>query len=117
MACKIFEDVFYHYKDLTYATLYDHPDKYTERYKGLQTPLIMSSYSHWRFVPSSCGTFGGRISAFLNDKEIHMNDLGDHNKFLKLAQRNRSIISPVPGFATHCINGFLAPYRDWSRIQ
>ena len=40
-----------------------------------------------------------------------------HNKFLKLAQRNRSIISPVPGFATHCINGFLAPYRDWSRIQ
>ena len=113
----IFEDVFYHYKDLTYATLYDHPDKYTERYKGLQTPLIMSSYSHWRFVPSSCGTFGGRISAFLNDKEIHMNDLGDHNKFLKLAQRNRSIISPVPGFATHCINNFLAPYRDWSRIQ
>ena len=29
----IFEDVFYRTKDLTHATLYDHPDKYTERYK------------------------------------------------------------------------------------
>ena len=111
----VLDDVFNHYPNLKYASLYDHPDKYTERYKDLNTYLFLSTYSHWRFTPSTCGTFAGRISAFLEDEEIHKNNLGDHNKFVKLTEKNRVFVSCVPSIATHCVEGYLAPYRDWAK--
>jgi len=113
---KALEDIFSIYNTLSYATLYDHPDKYTQRYVGSVSPIIMSNYCHWRFVPSSCGTYGGTVKAFFEDKEIHQNNLGDHNKFIKLGEKNRGIVSPLPGLATHCINPWLSRFRDWSII-
>ncbi len=112
----VLDDVFNHYPNLNYASLYDHPDKYMERYKGLDTVLFLSTYSHWRFTPSTCGTYAGRISAFLEDEDIHKNNLGDHNKFLKLAEKKRIFVSCVPSFATHCVSGYVAPFREWGKL-
>jgi hypothetical protein len=113
---RVLEDVFKLYKNLSYATLYDHPDKYTQRYAGLSTQIILSNYCHWRLIPSSCGTFGGKVSTFLEDKDIHQNNLGDHNKFIKLTEKKRSIVSPLPGLATHCVNPWLSRYNNWSVV-
>ena len=112
----VLENLYECYPELTYSTLYDHPDKYTARYTNTKTPLILSNFTHWRFVPSTCGTFACRIKDFVEDKDIHMDNLGDHNKFIKLAEKKRSIASPVPGIATHCVEPWITPFRDWSNL-
>lgn len=112
----VVENLYSIYQDLNYFTLYDHPDKYSQRYAGLSTTLLMSNYCHWRTVPSTCGTFGGRKKDWVEDKQIHHYDLGDHNKFLKLNQKKKHILSAVPGLATHCVNGWVAPFRDWANV-
>ena len=42
---------------------------------------------------------------------------GDHNKWLWLNHhRNRSIISPISGLSTHCMEGLMSPTIDWSKV-
>ena len=112
----VLENLYECYPEITYTTLYDHPDKYTQRYANTKTPLILTNFAHWRFVPSTCGTFACRIKDFIEDKDIHMDNLGDHNKFIKLAEKNRSIASPIPGIATHCVEPWITPFRDWTNL-
>ena len=112
----VLENLYECYPEITYSTLYDHPDKYTARYTNTKTSLILSNFTHWRFVPSTCGTFACRIKDFVDDKDIHINNLGDHNKFIKLAEKRRSIASPIPGIATHCVEPWITPFRDWSTL-
>jgi len=104
------------YDGVHYVSLYDHPDKYTPRYQGLQSQILVSNYCHWRTVPSSCGTFAIRAKTLKEDLDIHMGSLGDHNKFTLLAERNRHIISAMPAFATHCVNPWTSPFRDWANV-
>ena len=104
------------YPKVNYFSLYDHPDKYSQRYAGLQAQLFISNFVHWRTTPSTCGTFGGKVGYFKQDKEIHHYNLGDHNKFLKLTQKGRHFISPLPGLATHCVNPWVSPFRDWANV-
>lgn len=112
----VVENLFSIYDKLNYFTLYDHPDKYSQRYTGLQAHIIISNYCHWRTTPSTCGTFGGRVKDWVEDKQIHHYDLGDHNKFLKLSQKKKHIVSALPGLATHCVNNWVAPFRDWQNV-
>ena len=112
----VLQNVYDMYDSINYVSLYDHPDKYTPRYQGLQSQIIVSNYCHWRTVPSSCGTFAGRVKTFKEDLDIHMGSLGDHNKFTLLAERNRNIISALPAFATHCVHPWTSPFRDWANV-
>ena len=112
----VLQNVYDMYDSINYVSLYDHPDKYTPRYQGLQSQIIVSNYCHWRTVPSSCGTFAGRVKTFKEDLDIHMGSLGDHNKFTLLAERNRNIISAMPAFATHCVNPWTSTFRDWANV-
>lgn len=112
----VLENLYECHPQITYSTLYDHPDKYTQRYTNTKTALIISNFSHWRFVPSTCGTFACRIKDFIEDKDIHMDNLGDHNKFIKLAEKKRSIASPIPGIATHCVEPWISPFRNWTEV-
>ena len=43
-----------------YATLYDHPDKYTALYAGLQAQLVPTPSAHWRTTPSTTNTYACR---------------------------------------------------------
>ena len=112
----VLQNVYDMYDGVDYVSLYDHPDKYTQRYQGLSSQILVSNYCHWRTVPSSCGTFAGRVRTFKEDLDIHMGSLGDHNKFTLLAQRNRNMISAMPAFATHCVNPWTSPFRDWVKV-
>ena len=114
---QILEDIFSIYNDIHYVCLYDHPDKYSERYKGLQSQVLLSNYCHWRTVPSSCGTFAMKAQTLSEDFNIHRDNLGDYNKFIKLTEKNRNFISPIPGVATHCVIPFFSPFIDWEKVQ
>ena len=46
-----------------------------------------------------------------------MSSLGDHNKFTLLAERSRNIISAMPAFATHCVEPWASPFRDWANVD
>ena len=104
------------YPGFNYISLYDHPDKYSNRYKGLQTQLFSGTNTHWRTIPSTCGTWAAPAIALKEDYDIHHNRLGDHNKWMKLAERKRAILSSIPGRATHCMQNYLSPYIDWSKV-
>jgi len=109
------QNVYDVYPSLNYVSLYDHPDKYSQRYVGLHSQIIISNYCHWRTVPSTCGTFAGRVKDFKQDKHIHFN-LGDHNKFKLLEQANKSIVSAMPALATHCVDPWVSPFRNWKDL-
>ena len=104
------------YPGLHYVSLYDHPDKYSERYKGLQTHLYVGGVNHWKTVPSTCGTWAAPAIALKEDYDIHHDRLGDHNKWMKLAERKRAVLSCIPGRATHCMQNYLSPYVNWSKV-
>jgi hypothetical protein len=43
--------------------------------------------------------------------------VGDHNKFLQLAEeRNRMVITPIPGLSTHCMEGLMSPTIKWDKL-
>ena len=54
---------------------------------------------------------------FNEDYDIHTTMVGDHNKFLYLNQeRNKIVITPIPGLSTHCMEGLMSPTIEWSKI-
>lgn len=103
-----------------YATLYDHGDKYQEMYQGLMSSLFASKSSHWRAVPSTTNTFAVKYKTLLEDLEVHkrystnVEPSLDHQKFCELNSRQRSLVSAIPGYSTHCHSQFLSPCIDWS---
>jgi hypothetical protein len=102
-----------------YVSLYDHNDKYfLPMYDSLVSKIITTKSHHWRTTPSTCGSFIVNRSLFDQDYDIHTTVVGDHNKFLQLNQeRGRSVITPLPGLSTHCMEGLLSPTIKWESIN
>ncbi len=72
---------------------------------------------HWKSTPSTCGSFILTKELFNHDYDTLSTMEGDHNKWLWLNQhKNRSIISPIPGLSTHCMEGLMSPTIDWSKV-
>ena len=102
-----------------YVTLYDHGDKYTA-YSGLESAILVSPSVHWRATPSTTNTYAMKLGTLREDIAIHRhfsvhNDGGvslDHQKFVALWERKRNLISPMPGYSTHCEH-HLSPVIDW----
>ena len=91
----------------SYATLYDHPDKYQQEYNfGEITKVVHTKSSHWRYTISTTMTFATKISTLSEDIDIwkkhtegqHPND---HLAFCELAKKNRSLVTCIPGVACH----------------
>jgi hypothetical protein len=103
----------------TYATLYDHGDKYQEMYKDFMTKVLHSKLSHWMPTPSTTNTFATKFKTLKEDYLIHQKySTGyepsfDHGKFIELHNRGRGLISSIPGYSTHCHKEFLSPCIDW----
>jgi|TARA_R110000765_G_scaffold137707_1_gene237416 hypothetical protein len=112
-------DLFSCYKTLNYVSLYDHNDKYiSQGYDSLVSKIITSETHHWRTTPSTCGTFIITRDLFDKDVDVWENTVGDHNTFMYLNQeRQRYVLTPIPGLATHCMDGLLSPTIDWESIE
>lgn len=112
-------ELFNTYSNLDYISLYDHNDKYfLPMYENLVSKIFTTKTHHWRTTPSTCGSFIIRKGVFDEDYDILSTMEGDHNKFLWLNQnRERSVITPIPGLSTHCMEGLLSPGINWEKIN
>lgn len=110
-------DLFNTYNINGYVSLYDHLDKYTSMYSDLMSQIYMTKTSHWRTVPSTCGSFIINKKILDEDYDVHVNYYGDHHKFIWLGEKkSRLIITPIPSLSTHCEVEWLAPIIDWGKI-
>jgi hypothetical protein len=104
-----------------YVSLYDHSDKYLfqngfhKNYANLQSQIFVAGQRHWRTVPSTCYTFITRGKTFREDFEILKSDLMDHQMFGELEKKGRTLISPIPSLATHCMSTYLSPCISWEK--
>ena len=112
------KDLYKKYNNLSYVSLYDHNDKYfLSQYEDLVSKIITTNSHHWRTTPSTCGSFIISKSIFDEDYDILSTMEGDHNKFLWLNEnRNRFVLTPIPGLSTHCMEGLMSPTINWNKI-
>jgi hypothetical protein len=98
-----------------YLSLYDHRDKYfLPMYESLQARLFHTRTQHWRTAPSSCGSYISEILRFRSDYDILQYGLPDYYFFNALINdRQRVLLTPIPGLSTHCMEGYLSPAVDW----
>jgi hypothetical protein len=112
-------DIFNCFEGLNYLTLYDHYDKYfLPLYDDLTSKIFVSNKYHWRTTPSTCGSFIVSKKLWKEDYSFHTSLEGDHNKWLAInEQKNRFILSPIPGLSTHCMDGLMSPTINWEQIN
>jgi hypothetical protein len=114
-----------------YVSLYDHNDKYIPASKGGNpfidedggelTKVFLTNSTHWRLTNSTTMTFATTMNTLIEDRPIweqftmgsHPNDFA---AFLKLRERGRSLITPIPGLSTHCEPLWASPLIDWSKV-
>jgi len=104
-----------------YVSLYDHADKYMQRSPnplvtggGENTKVILSASSHWKFTNSTTMTFAVRSATLKADQDVFRSHCAqsipaDYFLFRQLAQKGRTLISPIPGRSTHC-DEYPAPF-------
>ena len=114
-----------------YFTLFDHPDKYISPENGgnpychggaENTRLYRGNICHWKITNSTTMTFGSKVSTLKKDEEIirkwtsgsHPHDF---QMFLELGENKRTVISPIPSFATHGETAWLSPFIDWEKVS
>lgn len=111
--------------DVDHVTLYDHPDKYfLPMYNGLQSKILHSKSVHWRTTPSTCSTYAARMGTLKKYWEIHekysrpeiTHDGYDHTKFIELWNVGSNLVSPIPGYSTHCEMPFVSPLFPWETL-
>lgn len=102
-----------------YVTLYDHPDKYKkEIYPQAPSELFVSSLCHWRTTPSTTNSFACKYKTLKQDLQEHVKWSAisevpftmDHQKFLSLWSKGRSLVSSIPAFWSHEEEGMQPPF-------
>jgi hypothetical protein len=106
------------FSGLDYVSLYDHNDKYiSPMYDELVSKVITTADHHWRTTPSTCGTYIVSRDIFDKDYDVQSTYVGDHETFLWLNEnRNRAVLTPIPGLSTHCMEGLLSPTINWKDL-
>lgn len=114
--------------NISYATLYDHQDKYDNpMYAGLKSEIFHTSSCHWRTTPSTTNTFATLFSTLKKDFATHKhfsslgpNSIGpipfDHAKFCHLAKEGSILISSIPGYSSHLEPSYLSPCFNWEHL-
>jgi len=110
-----------------YVTLYDFDLFFA---KGFLSELFVTPNSHWRAVPATTNTFSCRYKTLLEDFEIHQkysidcikekegyHFTRDYDKFWELQEQERYIVSPMPGWSTHCDLNHLSPIVNWDKVM
>lgn len=115
-----------------YCSLYDHMDKYISADKGGNpyiesdggeiTKVYLTKSSHWKLTNSTTLTFATSVRILRQDKDIwnkhisgtHPNDFA---AFIELRQqKDRTLVTPIPGYATHCEPKWASPLISWENI-
>jgi len=109
-----------------YLTLYDF-DRMSQEYS---CKIFTTPSSHWREVPVTTNTFACKYKTLIEDIEIHqkysINGVKeqegfhfsrDYDKFWELHRQKRYLISPMPGWSTHCDKNAISPVIDWKKIM
>lgn len=104
-----------------YVSLYDHLDKYKD-YPDLTSKIFCTNSVHWRTVPSTCNTYAVKVKQLKQDMDIHKHYSAasidgismDHAKFVHLGSIGRVLITPMPGYSTHC-DLLHSPTIDWEK--
>lgn len=109
-----------------YLTLYDF-DFFIN--SGYLSEIFVTESSHWRAVPATTNTFACKYKTLIEDLDIHqkysINGVKekegfhfskDYDKFWELQEQNKYLISPMPGWSTHCDANHISPFVDWKII-
>ena len=114
-----------------YVTLYDHPDKYLDATNGGNpqidgggeiTRVVMTDSIHWKLTNSTTMTFAAQGKIIKADKDIWEKYLltsypRDYDACCELIQiHNRSLVSCIPGLATHSEIPWTTPLVDWNKV-
>jgi hypothetical protein len=110
-----------------YLTLYDF-DLFIG--KGYLSEIFTTPNSHWRAVPATTNTFACKYKTLVEDFNVHkeysINGVKeqegfyfskDYDKFWELQKQNKYLISPIPGWSTHCDANHISPLIDWEKIM
>jgi hypothetical protein len=67
---------------------------------------------------STTMTFAAKVKTLKEDEEILRKYTSgsyprDFEMFLELRDKSRSLITPIPGYATHGETAWLSPLTDW----
>ncbi|MFN7835478.1 MAG: hypothetical protein ACK5NY_06795 [Burkholderiaceae bacterium] len=97
------------------VSLYDHADKYmAAMYPTLTAQIVHTRTHHWRTAPSTCASFMLEKSKFDRDYDVLAAGLTDYYFFSRLVgERGRILLTPLPGLATHSMEGYLSPAVEW----
>lgn len=111
----------------SYVTLYDF-DMFIA--KGYLCEIFTTQNCHWRAVPATTNTFACKYKTLLEDLEIHQkysiegikDEIGyyfskDYDKFWELSKKDKYVISPMPGWSTHCDANHMSPIINWKEIM
>jgi hypothetical protein len=118
-----------------YVTLYTCPDKFIPAKMGGNpligdeggeaTMVIRTPTCYWMLTNSTTCTFATKVGTLREDydiwKKFCFNDPSqtyprDFECFLKLREKGRSLIMPLPTFATHAEIAWLAHDVDWGSL-
>lgn len=111
----------------SYLTLYDF-DFFIA--KGFLCEILVTPSSHWRAVPATTNTYACRYKTLIEDLEIHkkysINGIKekegyhfskDYDKFWELQEQQKYVISPMPGWSTHCDANHISPIINWEQVM
>ena len=114
----------------SFASLYDHPDKYLSAKKGGNpyieddegevSKVYCGKYCHWKLTNSTTMAFATSVKTLKQVKHIIKTYISDDhsfdfNMFIEIREMNKSIITPIPSYSTHGETAWLAPLIDWER--
>lgn len=111
-----------------YISLYDHNDKYIDgvaggnpevEYGGEVTRVIRTKTSHWKLTNSTTMTFATTVKTLYEDwsiwdKNTNRTHPNDFAAFLELRDKGRTLLTPIPGFSTHCEFKWASPGIEWT---
>ena len=112
----------------SFVSLYDHPDKYVSGVNpyveggGEITKVFLSKSCHWKLTNSTTMTFASKVGTLKKYESIlrkytsttHPNDF---KMWIELREQGASLITPLPGYATHGETAWLTPLTNWFEIN
>lgn len=121
-----------------YVTGYLHPDKFVHpqfggnpfvEQHGVSEPtrVIQTKSRFWMITNSTTNTFATTVKVLKEDYKEWMEGTSDlintkdFETFLKLREKGRTVLMPIPTLSTHGLAGFEAPligtgYSSWEQI-
>jgi hypothetical protein len=115
-----------------YITLYLHPDKFTapsrggnpfvEEDGGYLTKIYQGEMCWWMMVDSTTMTFASKVKTLKEDESILREYTKgsypkDFEMFLKLREKGRSLLCPIPSYSSHMETKWLAKGNEEKDLE